>query len=214
MRLTDDGELADLDTLLSEDEAEATTGQSGAQLQPIYCTNCGTANLGDAKYCRSCGKALALQEMKNPPPARKTSASRQEDRAPLPGVKRKNEEYYETAMQPEARSGVAWLAALRFWTMLMLGGVIVTALVINGGASAWVLIPTLIAWFLVEAVRGDGHRNMGFSAFWAEMLTSVMMASASIVAIVLNGGQSAWAIIPIMIAWFLVSAVRSDRTQH
>lgn len=198
MRLTDDGELVDLDTLLEE------ASKPESKVQPIYCTNCGVGNPGDAKYCRSCGKALALQELKNPPPRSRLSS-------PSPELetlgKRKNEEFYDSVpmMQMQGRPAVAWQSALRLWTMLMMSGVIVCSFVFN---SSWAIIPTLIAWFLVEAVRTEGtKKGMGFTSFWAEMTTGGVMAGASIVAFVFN---SAWAVIPIMIAWFLVSAVRSE----
>ncbi len=201
MRLTDDGELVDLDTLLEE------ASKPESKVQPIYCTNCGVGNLSDAKYCRSCGKALALQELKNPPRSRLSSPSPELETS----GKRKNEEFYDSvpAMQMQGRPTVAWVAALRLWTMILMAGVIVCSFVFG---VSWAIIPTLIAWFLVEAVRTEGSKKgMGFTSFWAELVTSGVMAGASIVAFIFDArNNTSWAVIPIMIAWFLVSAVRSE----
>jgi hypothetical protein len=204
MQLTDDGEIADLDSLLQRADAPEAQTQS----QPIYCTNCGTANIHDAKYCRACGKALALQEVRTPPPAppsRREPAPSAYRPAPTLNEKRKNE--FMQALQTNERPAAAWMAGLRLWTMLMLGSVLVTSFIFD---VSWAIIPTLIAWFLVEAVRTE--RKLNFASFWSEILTTSVMAGASVMSFVFHesrAGGTAWAVIPIMIAWFLVSAVRS-----
>jgi hypothetical protein len=214
MRLTDDGEIVDLNTLLQEDNE--TEDSHETQAQPIYCTNCGAGNLSDAKYCRACGKALALQEMKTPPPppparprmvppAPRMAMDAME---PLASIKRKNEDFYEPQMMMQGRPPAAWASALRFWTMLMMGSVLVCSFVFN---VSWAIIPTLIAWFLVESVRGDKSHQLNFTSFWSEAVTAGVMAAAAILAFVFEYSRStSWAVIPIMIAWFLVTAVRSD----
>ncbi len=58
------------------------------------------------------------------------------------------------AVRGESRNRIsASAAAAHVLTMLFVAGLVITALIVGGGANAGFTIPILIVWFLVEAVR-------------------------------------------------------------
>ncbi len=187
--LSEDGELRDVD----ED--------SGAsQPEPIYCTRCGTANTPDSKYCRKCGLSLEEQEA---------------DLLGVPGYDRsrpksKNdlveeavrEERMAFAPAGEQRSASA-AAVTQILTMLCVAVMGIVAVTSHFNTAA--IIPIVIGWISVEAIRGGFHRGLTAAAALTTIFTTIFISVLSIIAVTSPSGA---AIIPLMIAWVVIEALR------
>lgn len=190
--LTEDGELRDLDSLLNEPQP----GQ-----EPQYCTRCGTENLPEANFCRKCGKSLEAEAV----PA-----------IPVPMVgkpKRKHvlqdveEHQTQSAVQSAAEMNI-FAALTRLITMVFVAGMVVTSMIPFGDheSSPASALFVLLAWFLVEAVRSDKMRRATVATMILEAGTMVFIAGMVITSFVF--GTRAISLV-ILLAWFLVEAVRS-----
>ncbi len=170
-RLGDDGELPEL--------IEAQAGEL------LYCTQCGTVNPADARFCRKCGHSLEEQE------------------ADMVGLESYREGKRKHAQQAEKRHSAAGAAVLQIMTMLSVAGVGITALVMGQGAA---LIPIVLAWFLIEAVRSSSEKVMTADRVVLGIFTVLLVSGLGITALVMSQGA---AIILLMLGWFLIEAIRS-----
>jgi hypothetical protein len=192
LQVSTDGELPDLDALISDQGSQP-------EAAPIYCTQCGTANIAHATYCRKCGQALALQEIRHQPRLPPVEAA----------FKRKNEALAElSALKPGPEATNLWGMVLRVSTMLWIAGMIITALVVNAGNSAWVAIPVALAWIIVEAVRGPKVARISLWDMISSNVTALFAAGMVITSLVVGGGSSAWVSLPILLIWASVEAIR------
>jgi zinc-ribbon domain len=127
MILTEDGELREPDPALA------------SEAQPIYCTNCGTANRVNSRFCRSCGESLDEQVL--------DQAMLQDARTP--GRKSKRSKQVAPRQQPIQASASSF--AIEAITLFFVTGMVVgTAAITN---SALLPIVILIVWGLIEMAR-------------------------------------------------------------
>lgn len=119
--LGEDGELR---------EAVLTPDHSTA---PTYCTECGTINRAESRYCRNCGQSLDEQFL----PVRKSK---------LLLEKRRNPSVY----RPENQLATVGRVAVEIVTMVMMTGIILALALTHQGSS----IPVVLGvWFLVVLLR-------------------------------------------------------------
>ncbi|PJF36335.1 MAG: hypothetical protein CUN49_06045 [Candidatus Thermofonsia Clade 1 bacterium] len=170
LRLEADGELPDL--------AALEVGEL------LYCTQCGTINPANARFCRKCGDSLEEQQAESIGLATLTQAKRKK-------------------AQPSGSQHNAFaLATLQVITMFSLGLLSMTALVFEQAAA---LIPIILAWFLTEAVRQSSHKGISIGRAVVSVFTILLVAFLGMGALVFGQGG---AIILLMLAWFLIEAVR------
>ncbi len=195
--LSEDGELQDLDSLLNEPESSA---------EPLYCTRCGTPNAPEANYCRKCGKSMQEQAIFNAEmPRMESKPKRKNDHEHNINIQVGRERYTEAAIQPNVMN--FWGMVQRLIMLVFVAGMVITSFApIEGSNSAGVSLFVLLAWFLVEAVRGDKNRRANFFSAMAEGVTMVFVSGMVITALATQNGVLA---LPILLAWFLVEAVRS-----
>lgn len=123
--LTADGELQTLD-------AEPITQQAS-----IFCTQCGTANKATSRFCRTCGQSLEDQVEDEPV-------------YQMPGRKQKRSDMRLPAPQPHHPTLTASEAAMEVVTLMIVAALVLAAVLAD---AAWVTIPVLIAWMVVEMAR-------------------------------------------------------------
>jgi zinc ribbon protein len=127
MILTEDGELREPDESV------------GSEAQPIFCTNCGTANRVNSRFCRSCGESLDEQAL-DPDAVQDVHG---------PGRKSKHSMVRVAQPQPVQQSASS-VAASAIMMIFVAGMVISTAAITN---SALLPIVILITWAVVEMAR-------------------------------------------------------------
>lgn len=200
--LTEDGELQDLDSLLHDPEPAA---------EPVYCTRCGTPNATDANYCRKCGKSMQEQMAYTADASRlegRTKRKNDEDSRPLHvvGININQARKTESAMHPTEMN--FWSMAQRLITLVFVAAMVITSFIPfeHGGNSSPAALLVLLAWFLVEAVRNDKNRHANFYSTVAEGITMLFVSGIVITSFVFGQGLLA---LFVLLAWFLVEAVRS-----
>lgn len=186
--LTEDGELRD-----STDES--------AELEPVFCTRCGTANPPESLYCRKCGHSLEEQAadvlgMKN---FARGGAKGKHDRLAL------EEPEQDQQRAPAKAEGASHTnaAVAQVLTMLLVAGMGITALVMQSGEA---LIPIAVGWISVEAIHG-GNKAISVPQTLVRIFTLGLVAALCITALIMN---SAVATIPLMIGWIAIEAIRGD----
>lgn len=170
-QLGDDGELPEL----IEQEAS----------EPLYCTQCGTLNPSNARFCHKCGYSLEEQAA---------------DIVGLPAsaqAKRKKEQMVERQHHALAS------AILQIVTMISLVGLGMVALVMEQSEA---LIPIVLAWFLTEATRQSSKRGVTIERAFVGVFTVLLVGALGASALVFGHGD---AIILLMLAWFLIESVRA-----
>lgn len=170
-RLGDDGELPEL--------IEAQAGEL------LYCTQCGTVNPVNSRFCRRCGHSLEEQE------------------ADMIGLESYRESKRKHAEQEEKRHNAAGAAVLQIITMLSVAGLGATALVTDQGAA---LIPIILAWFLTEAARASSKKVMTADRAIIGIFTVLLVSGLGATALFVSEGA---AIILLMLGWFLIEAIRA-----
>ncbi len=182
-----DGEIQDLDSLLQVSEQDP---------EPVFCVRCGTANAPDSNYCRKCGTPMEQSQTEGG------------------GRKRKMEELSEPrpSLAPESAraSGMSIFAAIsQLATFLFIAGIAISAITIHGANNAWIAVPTMISLFLVEAVRSGKRHRANAASMITEIGTLIFVSGMAITALAVGGGGNSWMVVPILIFWFLIEAVRS-----
>ncbi len=170
-RLGDDGELPEL-----------IEAQAGALL---YCTQCGTVNPADSRFCRKCGHSLEEQEA---------------DMIGLEHLRDGKRKHTEQEKKPHNAAGAA---VLQIITMSSVAGLGVTALVMEQGAA---LIPIILAWFLTETVRASSDKGITVDRVIIGIFTVLLVCGLGVTALVMGQGA---AIILLMLGWFLIEAIRA-----
>jgi ribosomal protein L40E len=170
-RLGDDGELPEL--------IEAQAGEL------LYCTQCGTVNPADSRFCRKCGHSLEEQE------------------ADMIGLENLREGKRKHAEQEEKRHNAAGAVVLQIITMLSVAGLGITALVMEQGAA---LIPIILAWFLTETVRASSRKGITTDRVIIGIFTILLVCGLGLTALVMSQGA---AIILLMLGWFLIETIRA-----
>ncbi len=150
----------------------------------LYCTQCGTLNSSDARFCRKCGCSLEEQE------------ADVVGLADLVRARRKKAQANEHPHSPAA------LVTLQVVTMLSLVWLMLVALSTDQSAA---LIPIVLAWFLVEAVRSSKKIFTAGQAV-VGVLTVLMLALTGTLALI---SWQIGAVVLVMLVWFLIEAVRS-----
>jgi len=194
--LTEDGELRDVADSQSEEEL-------------VYCNKCGTANAANATFCRKCGRSLVEQEAAMMGVSSRGGAKSKHDRLAAEDYDVDETPTYRRPPAPAASAvSEASAAVMQIFTLLSVAGMSITALVIDRGANAWILIPILVVWFLVEAVRGESRRHISPASAVSHIFMMLFVTGLVVTATVIGLGANAWVSIPILIVWFLVEAVR------
>lgn len=225
MRLSSEGELNEvesLDSLIENAHEPEAPGQSQGRTQAIYCTQCGSGNPGDSKYCRTCGSALALQVAPATGTARKAESSKAADRAdkyapyrsPAPHMaesleKRKNDqlEFNFGRRGTTTKAEMTFFAAiLRIVTMVMTTGMVICSVV---AGFPLIALPVLIAMIAVEGIR-SGNRQVSFFRMISDIVTMIMVTGMVITSFFVSGGSGSWISIPILILWIAIEGIRSD----
>jgi hypothetical protein len=124
MILTEDGELQEAD--------QSALPQS----EPVFCTNCGTANRASSRFCRKCGESLDEQAL---------DLDMVQD---LRGPGRKSKR--ERRARAQSAQSSSSLAVEAITLVFVAGMVISTAAITN---SVLLPIVILVAWFMVEMAR-------------------------------------------------------------
>ncbi len=131
--LTEDGELKDI----------IDTPQS--RLSSVYCIHCGTANRPEARFCYHCGQSFEEQTV--------------DDQTDFVSAVQKAKRTVAQQMKQDpalaASSASSSMAAMEVLTILFVAATVVTVSVTN---HAEVAPFVLIAWLLVEAMRGWRRR--------------------------------------------------------
>jgi ribosomal protein L40E len=180
--LTEDGELRD---------------ESEQQVEPIFCTNCGTTNAPTASYCRKCGQSLLEQEA-DMMGVQNYSLPKAKIRAAL-------------AEQPAPKTGSSEAAVvLQIFTMLFVAGMAIPAFIERGMGGVGFAV--IIAWFLVEAVRRTGRRIITAGTTVVDIFTMLFVTGMVIPATI--SGENSFPAIAILIGWVLIEAMRNYVRPH
>lgn len=172
INLEADGELPEL--------IEAEAGEL------LYCTQCGTINPANARFCRKCGYSLEEQEA---------------DVVGLQDLVRAKQKKAQSPERPHSPLAAVILQVITLFSVAWLG---LMALTTN---QAPALIPIVLAWFLVEAVRNGSKK--GVTPERAVVGAFTVAATALLGVAALFYGQGG-VIIMLMLGWFLIEAVRSS----
>ena len=193
-RLSSDGELPDLDTLLDSADEQPPENESLA-----YCIHCGSANPGHARYCAKCGQALLDADAFNAgrEKVKRTSRLQAESEPDLP----------THASAPQSRS---WGLSYAFTAITRLGAIAAMTLMTLFSDSRWLIFLPLLTGFLVEAVRGHKRYTENMGSALVEFVTA--MAVTGLYAALLyatSGGLGTVGLLSlIMLFWFLIEALR------
>ncbi|MCS6870063.1 MAG: zinc ribbon domain-containing protein [Anaerolineae bacterium] len=152
----------------------------------LYCTQCGMVNSERARFCRRCGASLEEQEAD----VISLENLRQAKRKKAQFAERLGSPMTSAVLQVITLLGVAWLG--------------LAALVTNQGSA---IIPILLSWFLTEAVRSGSKKGVTVERAAVGIVTELIVALLSTVALVY---EQAGVLLVLMVARFLVEAVRSD----
>jgi len=123
--------------LTADGELQAVDPEPTPQQVSIFCTQCGTVNRATSRFCRTCGQSLDDQIEDEPVYA-------------APGRKLKHSDVRLPTPQPRHQSLTASEAAMEVVTLLIVAGMVLASVVAQ---AAWVAIPILIAWMVVEMAR-------------------------------------------------------------
>lgn len=116
-----------------------------SQEEMVFCTHCGAMNRSAASYCRSCGRALEEQAV-DPALALGHPAG-------LRKQKEKSEQRLAASPQQAPASPGKMSVEGMFVEMFTLIAVIVLSVVSAAAGAPGMIIPVLIAWFMVVAAR-------------------------------------------------------------
>ncbi len=188
--LTDDGEIQEV-----YDEPEP-------QQDVVYCTQCGTPNPPESSFCRKCGHSILEQEASMMGVA--SLGDKAKGKHGLPRRERLPD--LDSALLPARRSNAGGFA--QFAMLICMATMSIAAMVSHGGLSAWVVLPILAAWFLIEGVRGGRRGRDTVAGALNTAGTAGMVAIMVMTALTAVGGLSAWVAVPALAAWFLVEGVR------
>ncbi len=197
--LTDDGEIQEV-----YDEPEP-------QQDMVYCTRCGTPNPPDSSFCRKCGHSIVEQE------ASMMGVANLGDKAKGKHglLRRARSPEIDPAQLSVRRSSAGGLAQLAI--VLSMTAMSLTALRSAGGLLAWIALPVLAAWFLVEGVRGGrrgpdtlaGALNTAGTAVLVAVMVNTALNVHNVNTVpIWERRQDVWIAIPPLVAWFLVEGVR------
>ncbi|GAB4552489.1 MAG: hypothetical protein OHK0023_20580 [Anaerolineae bacterium] len=164
--------------------------------EPLYCNECGSPNMPNARFCRKCGHNLEEQEADMV-----GIASRRL-------VKSKNEAQ-EAAAEVVRNSGRN-AALLQLFTMMFVGAMSITGLVAAGGTTGGMVLFVLLAWFLVELARSEARGKMTVEYVFTSIITMSFVTGMVITAFVAADGNSSGIGVVILLAWFLVELVRAE----
>jgi hypothetical protein len=185
--------------LLGEDGELRQALDADSQAEPIYCTRCGTPNPARARYCRKCGHSLEEQE------AEMIGLPSKDLRELAKAKNDARQAAARLATHPESERSASSAAVAQVMTMLCVAGMAIAAIVSRRGEAAPAVVPLIIGWFLVEAVRGEGRRRMDPGRAIVTIFTVMIVAGIFIGTVVT--GQ--WPVtVPLIIGWFLIEAVR------
>jgi ribosomal protein L40E len=151
----------------------------------LYCTQCGAINPANARFCRKCGHSLEEQEA---------------DVIGLQDLVRAKRKKAQASERPHSPLASVILQVITLLSVAWLG---LTALVMDQVSA---LIPIVLAWFLVEAVRNDSKKGITPERAVVGVLTAAAAALLRTAALFYGQGG---AIILLMLGWFLTEAVRS-----
>ena len=126
MILTEDGELQEADQ------------SAMPESEPVFCTNCGTANRASSRFCRKCGESLDEQVLE---------ADMVQD---VRGSGRKSKRSVERRTRPQPAQSSSSLAVEAITLVFVAGMVIATAAITD---SVFLPIVILFAWMMVEMAR-------------------------------------------------------------
>jgi hypothetical protein len=127
-------------TILTEDgELRESIPSAEPQAEPLFCTNCGTANKPSSRFCRKCGQSLDDQVA--------DLDSAYHNIAP----ENKGKRSQSRVMQSTPQAGVQmnlWMMIFQLMMMLVMGAL--TLFTAQEGLAG-VSIIVLFMWFMVEA---------------------------------------------------------------
>jgi zinc-ribbon domain len=127
--LTEDGELREADP--------SATPES--RLAAVYCTNCGTSNRANSRFCRNCGESLDEQVLDS------------DQVADMRGPGRKSKRSMESRQRAQLVQRGSSSLAVEALTLIFVTGMVISTAAITG--SAFLPIVILIVWAVVEMAR-------------------------------------------------------------
>ena len=205
-RLSSDGELPDLDSLLDSAHDSDPAAEALA-----YCIYCGSANPHNASFCARCGKPLVDPDAFNV--GRKSKRSDPFQSAASPDLRSEMPAAFAPQMAPMTwKSGsqaARWNFAAVFATLVRLGCVAGMLFMTMFSQSSGLLWAPLLAGFLIEAVRSGKRHMETFGSALIEIVTAGIVTGVYATLLFASHGLSAWWTLLVLLFWFLVEAVRS-----
>ncbi len=138
--LSEDGELRSID---AETEGESTSPDG--HLSTVFCTNCGTANRTNSRFCRSCGQSLDEQAV---------DPASLDDYTPLA---RKSKRSADLATQAGHLTPQESAVMVEIFTLLILG---VLGAISIATQQTWIAVVLLFIWLASKVARrgsSGGH---------------------------------------------------------
>lgn len=190
-------------TILTEDGELRESAEDAAALEPEFCTRCGTPNPPQSLYCRKCGHSLEEQaaDVLGMANYRQPGSKGKHDR-----LAQEDDEAPARARADDKITSRTHTAVAQIMTMLGVAGMAITALVTSNRfpEHGVALLPIAIAWISIEGVR-SGHRPMHVSEALVSIFTMLIVVALTVVALVTGNGV---AVIPLMIGWLSIEAIR------
>jgi len=202
MRLSADGEIPDLDTLLeSASENEAANDHAPETL--AYCIHCGSANPDHARYCAKCGQPLIDADALNRG-REKSKRFVTEQAQPTPSMA------YRPLPAPVLQSK-NWGMAYAVAAIARLGAIAAMSFMTFFSSERSLFFLPLVAGFLVEAVRnGKRHTETAGSAL-VEMTTVGVVIGLYATALYTGSVYWSWGQLGmqalLLLFWFLIEAI-------